>query len=76
MAKTDEEVVIELLGMWFNKGKYVDVIHVCERLLKRDPENKIVKLFKAKALDQISPNSPYKLILSKIFPNKDSTPRV
>lgn len=70
MANTDEEVVIELLGMWFNKGKYVDVIHICERLLRRDPDNKIVQLFKAKAVDQMSVNSPYKQILNKLFPNK------
>jgi RsiW-degrading membrane proteinase PrsW (M82 family) len=70
MAKTDEDVVIELLGMWFNKGKYVDVIHICERLLKRDPTNKIVNLFKAKALDQMEGGNPYKTVLSKLFPDK------
>ncbi len=70
MAKSDEDVVIELLGMWFNKGKYVDVIHICERLLKRDPTNKIVNLFKAKALDQMDQANPYKTVLSKLFPDK------
>lgn len=69
MAKTDEDVVIELLGMWFNKGNYVDVIHICGRLLKRDPDNRVVKLFKAKALDQMTHDNPYKLILSKLFPD-------
>lgn len=73
MAKTDEEVVVELLGMWFNKGKFVDVIHICERLLKRDPDNKIVQLFKAKAMDQMNTNNPYKIILSKLFPNQDNS---
>jgi RsiW-degrading membrane proteinase PrsW (M82 family) len=71
MAKSDEDVVIELLGMWFNKGKYVDVIHICERLLKRDPNNKIVNLFKAKALDSMDQGNPYKVILSKLFPKND-----
>lgn len=71
MAKNDEEVVIELLGMWFNKGKYVDVIHICERLLHRDPDNKIVQLFKARALDKMEHGNPYKAILSKLFPEKD-----
>ncbi len=69
MAKTDEEVVIELLGMWFNKGKFVDVMHICERLLKRDPNNKIVQLFKAKAMDQMEQGNPYKTVLSKMFPD-------
>jgi len=67
MAKTDEEVVIELLGMWFNKAKYVDVLHICERLLKRDPNNRIVQLFKAKALDKMDQSHPYKNILGKMF---------
>jgi len=52
MGKTDEDVVLELVGMWFNSGKYQDVIEICERLLMRDPDNKVVKLFKAKALDK------------------------
>jgi RsiW-degrading membrane proteinase PrsW (M82 family) len=73
MAQTDEGVVVELLGMWFNKGKFVDVIHICERLLKRDPGNKVVQIFKAKAMDKMNPNNPYKLILSKLFPNQDNS---
>ena len=52
MAKTDQDVVLELIGMWFNDEKYQDVIEICERLLMRDPDNKVVKLFKAKALDK------------------------
>lgn len=70
MAKTDEDVVIELLGMWFNSGRYVDVMHICERLLQRDPGNRIVKLFKAKALDKMERGNPYKTILTKLFPDK------
>ncbi|EKD63480.1 MAG: hypothetical protein ACD_51C00271G0004 [uncultured bacterium] len=52
MGKTDEDVVLELVGMWYQNGKYQDVIEICERLLMRDPTNKVVQLFKAKALDQ------------------------
>jgi RsiW-degrading membrane proteinase PrsW (M82 family) len=70
MTKKDEEVVIELLGMWSNEKRYVDVIHICERLLKRDPDNQVIQLFKAKAMDQVSPDSPYGKILQKMFPNK------
>jgi RsiW-degrading membrane proteinase PrsW (M82 family) len=71
MAQNDEQVVIELMGMWFKEKRFVDVIHICERLLKRDPDNKVVQLFKAKAIDQMDFNSPYQKILSKLFPTKN-----
>ena len=51
MQKKDEDVVIELLGMWTNEGRYQDVIDICQRLLMRDPDNKVVQLFQAKAMD-------------------------
>ena len=70
IAKSNEEVVIELLGLWFNEKRYVDVMHVCERLLERDPDNKVVKLFKARAVDRMDETDIYKKILSKLF-NKD-----
>ncbi|MGL5831275.1 MAG: PrsW family glutamic-type intramembrane protease [Candidatus Altimarinota bacterium] len=70
MAQNDEQVVIELMGMWFNKKRFVDVIHICERLLKRDPDNKVVQLFKAKAIDQMELNNPYQKVLTKLFPTK------
>lgn len=71
IAKKDKEVIIELLGMWFKDQKYVDVIHICERLLERDPDNNIVKLFKAKAMDQMDENHTYKKILGKILKTDD-----
>jgi len=71
LAKKDEEVVLELLGMWFKEKRYVDVIHVCERLLQRDQDNNVVKLFKAKALDKIENKNVYKKILETIFENKN-----
>lgn len=71
IAKEDGEVVIELLGMWFKESKYVDVIHICERLLERDPDNKVVQLFKAKALDEMDENHTYKKILGKILKSHD-----
>lgn len=67
MAKSDEEVVLELMGMWFNSGRYVDVLHICDRLLKRDPDNKIVQLFKARAVDKMEQGDPYKVVLGKLF---------
>ncbi|MEK7523690.1 MAG: PrsW family glutamic-type intramembrane protease [Patescibacteria group bacterium] len=51
MAPKDEDVVLELLGMWTAQGKYADVIQICDRLLARDPDNNVVKLFRAKAGD-------------------------
>lgn len=67
MAKRDEDVVIELIGMWFNEKRYVDVIHICERLLERDPDNQVVKLFKAKALDKMSDKDAYKKVLNSVI---------
>lgn len=52
MAPKDEEVILELLGMWINEEKYAEVEEICQRLLDRDPDNKIVQIFKAKADDK------------------------
>ncbi len=71
MGKKDEEVVVELLGMWFNEKKYVDVIHICERLLQRDPDNNVIKLFKAKALDKMDEKSTYREILNTVVKTKE-----
>lgn len=71
LAKKDEDVVVELLGMWFNDSRYVDVIHICERLLERDPDNTVVKLFKAKALDKMDKKDIYYSILGKTLRSKD-----
>lgn len=70
IAKKDEDVVLELLGMWFNEKRYVDVIHICERLLERDPDNNVIKLFKAKALDQMEKGSVYRKVLSTVLKDK------
>jgi len=71
MAKTDEEVVIELVGMWFKEKRFVDVLHICERLLERDPDNKVVQLFKAQAVDKMDERNVYAKILRNLFPKKD-----
>lgn len=68
MARKDEEVVIELIGMWFRDKRYVDVIHICERLMERDPDNKIIQLFKAQALDKMDSRSAYAKILKNMYP--------
>lgn len=51
MSPKDEEVVLELLGMALKEGRLQEVIQMCDRLLLRDPDNNVVKLFKAKAAD-------------------------
>lgn len=72
MGKKDEDVVLELIGMWFEQKKFVDVMHICERLLERDPDNNVVKLFKAKAMDKLDPNNPYMKILDNVIGKKRS----
>ncbi len=67
LPKKDEDVVTELVGMWFNDKRYNDVISICERMLQRDPENNVIKIFKAKAVDQLEGNDPYKKALSSVF---------
>ena len=74
IAKTDENVVVELIGMWFKEKNYTDVIHICERLLERDPNNNVVQIFKARALDEMQgENSAYKDILSSMFNSTNNT---
>lgn len=51
MAARDQDVVMELLGMWTREGRHMEVIQICDRLLARDPDNNVVKLFRAKAGD-------------------------
>lgn len=67
MNKKDKDVVLELMGMWFDQNKYVDVLHICERLLERDPDNNVVKLFKAKAEDKIDKENPYNKALGAVL---------
>jgi hypothetical protein len=66
MGKKDEDVVIELMNMWLKDQRYVDVIHICERLLERDPDNTVVKMFKAKAMDEMDEKNIYKKILGTV----------
>jgi hypothetical protein len=51
MRDKDKDVVLELLGMWFKEGKYLQVIQTSKRLLKKDPDNPVVRLFLDKAID-------------------------
>jgi len=62
MAPKDEEVVLELIGMWSKEGKYEDVMEICERLLKRDPDNNIVRLFMAEAHQEKELKRAYKAV--------------
>lgn len=67
LPKKDADVITELVGMWFNDKRYTDVINICERLLQRDPDNNVIKLFKAKAVDQLEGNDPYKQALTTVL---------
>lgn len=69
MAPRDESVVLELLGMWKNQGKLTEVITICDRLLQRDPDNNVVKLFKAKAQDDQKLKNVYSS-LKEVFGKK------
>ncbi len=71
IAKKDEEVVVELVGMWFKDKRYVDVLHICERLLERDPDNQVIKIFKAKALDSMDQKNVYRKILGTMIKSKE-----
>lgn len=63
MDKKDEDVIMELLGIWFKEERYVDVIEACDRLLKKDRDNPIIKLLKAQSLDKVYAKNSYKRIV-------------
>jgi RsiW-degrading membrane proteinase PrsW (M82 family) len=71
-AKKDEDVVIELLGLWTQEGRYKDVVDICQRLLMRDPDNKVVQLFQAKAMDK-QKLSNLESSISSLFNANDQT---
>ena len=57
MPAKDEEVILELIGLWYKEGRYAEVEAICQRLLKRDPDNNVVKLFKAHSTDKLNENN-------------------
>lgn len=56
MKKEDIDVLMEYIGMRFSEQRYEEVIGMCERLLHRDPDNNVAKIFKAKSEDKIKKN--------------------
>ena len=76
MAHRDQDVVLELLAMWTKEGRYRDVVDICQRLLMRDPDNKVVQLFQAKAMDSAKltnlENSFMSLFTSEQIATEDS----
>jgi len=52
MKDIDKDVVLELLGNWYKEGKYLQVIEVSKRLLKKDPGNPVIRLFLNKSIDR------------------------
>lgn len=70
MKDRDKDVVLELLGTWYEEGKYIEVIRICKRLLKRDPTNPVVRLFLSKAVDNQRFIDAYSAI-RKLFVHKN-----
>lgn len=70
MAPKDEDVVLELAGMWINEGKYKEVEEMCRRLEQKDPDNAVVKLLYAKAHDKRRVKRA-KLALASLFFQED-----
>ncbi len=52
MAPKDEDVVLELAGMWIHEGKYKEVEEMCDRLKAKDPDNAVITLLYARAHDK------------------------
>lgn len=78
MAARDEDVVLELLGMWTREGKYKEVNDICDRLLQRDPFNNVVKMFKAKAADNEKMKKVFTSLKAVFEKNKEAqtTPQI
>jgi RsiW-degrading membrane proteinase PrsW (M82 family) len=53
MDKKDIDVVLEYMGTQFDRGQYNLVNEIADRLLKRDPDNNVAKLFKSNSLDKL-----------------------
>lgn len=76
MPPKDEDVVIELLGMWLNEGRLDEVVKICDRLLERDPDNNVVKLFRAKACDNQKLRHFYNSLKSFFLKDKNLSPQI
>ncbi len=68
MRDKDKDVVLELLGMWYKEGKYLQVIETSKRLLKKDPNNPLIRLFLNKAVDNQKFIDAYTAIRNLFFP--------
>jgi len=68
MKDKDKDVVLELLGMWYKEGKYMQVIDTSKRLLKKDPNNPLIRLFLNKAVDNQRFIDAYTAIRNLFFP--------
>lgn len=68
MRDRDKDVVLELLGMWYKEGKYLQVIETSKRLLKKDPTNPLIRLFLNKAVDNQKFIDAYTAIRNLFFP--------
>lgn len=73
MVPRDQDVVMELLGMSLKEGRLEEVITICDRLLLRDPDNNVVKLFRAKASDDQKLRHVYNALKNIIGKEKKQT---
>jgi RsiW-degrading membrane proteinase PrsW (M82 family) len=74
IAVRDEQVVIEMLGMFTQQGKFREVMDICDKLLERDPNNNVVRLFRAKAADNTKLKTMYQS-LKNVF-QKSQAPSI
>lgn len=70
MRDRDKDVVLELLGQWYKEGKYLQVIEVSKKLLKKDIGNPVIRLFLNKAVDNQRFMDAYEA-LRKLFVRKN-----
>lgn len=57
IGRRDEDVIVEVIGEQMKQKNYDKVKEICRRLLKRDPDNNVVKLLYAKAYDNVKMNN-------------------
>ena len=67
MDPKDEQVVLEVIAMWYKQKKYVSVINTCKRLLERDPDNKMAQVFLSRCSDKMAFKNKIQKIMQNVF---------
>ncbi|MBU1151840.1 hypothetical protein KJ632_03385, partial [Patescibacteria group bacterium] len=63
ITSENEEIALEYIDQMYKDRKYKEVEKTCERLLKRDPDNNVIKILKAKAQDALKLKNSYNSLL-------------